>query len=178
MEKIKIAIVGVGNCASSLVQGIEYYKEQNPEEAIGLMHWEIGGYKPYDIEVVAAFDIDDRKVGTDIADAIFAPPNCTTIFCENLPKTGAVVSMGKVLDGFSDHMKNYDDNNTFVLSSEAEPTKEEVVEILLAALFQAPPTTALSNGKYLFRFPIFKYVWTSIRISFTPSWIEANKYPF
>ena len=130
MEKIKIAIVGVGNCASSLVQGIEYYKEQNPEDAIGLMHWEIGGYKPYDLEVVAAFDIDARKVGTDIADAIFAPPNCTTVFCENLPKTGAVVSMGKVLDGFSDHMKNYDENNTFVLSDEAEPTKEEVVEIL------------------------------------------------
>ena len=66
MEKIKLAVVGVGNCASSLIQGIEYYKGKDPEEAIGLMHWEIGGYKPFDMEVVAAFDIDKRKVGKDI----------------------------------------------------------------------------------------------------------------
>ncbi len=63
MESIKIAIVGVGNCASSLVQGIEYYRDKLPEDAIGLMHWEIGSYRPFDIEVVAAFDIDLRKVG-------------------------------------------------------------------------------------------------------------------
>ena len=63
MEAIKIAIVGIGNCASSLVQGIEYYEHKRPEEAVGLMHWEIGGYRPSDIEVVAAFDIDIRKVG-------------------------------------------------------------------------------------------------------------------
>jgi len=61
MGKIKVAIAGIGNCASALVQGIEYYKDKSSEDAIGLMHWEIGGYKPYDIEVVAAFDIDERK---------------------------------------------------------------------------------------------------------------------
>ena len=72
MDKIKIAIVGIGNCASSLLQGVEYYKSKSKEDAIGLMNWDIGGYKPYDIEVVAAFDIDDRKVGKDVADAIFA----------------------------------------------------------------------------------------------------------
>jgi len=60
MDPIKIAIVGVGNCASSLVQGLEYYRDKQPEEAIGLMHWEVGGYRPYDIEVVTAFDIDER----------------------------------------------------------------------------------------------------------------------
>ena len=130
MKKIKIAIAGVGNCASSLVQGIEYYKGKDEQEAIGLMHWDIGGYKPYDIEVVAAFDIDRRKVGKDIAEAIFALPNCTAVFCDNLPKTGVKVSMGKVLDGFSDHMKNYDEKYTFVLSDEPEPSKEEVVKIL------------------------------------------------
>ncbi len=65
MGSIKIAIVGVGNCASSLVQGIEYDRDKRAEDAIGLMHWEIGGYRPSDLEVVAAFDIDLRKVGKD-----------------------------------------------------------------------------------------------------------------
>ena len=76
-DKIRIAIVGVGNCASSLLQGIRYYHGRDPEDAIGLMHWDIGGYRPSDIEVVCAFDIDRRKVGKDIAEAIFQPPNCT-----------------------------------------------------------------------------------------------------
>jgi myo-inositol-1-phosphate synthase len=74
MDKIKIAIVGVGNCASSLLQGIEYYRNKDSKEAIGLMHWDIDGYKPYDIEVAAAFDIDKRKVGKDVSDAIFELP--------------------------------------------------------------------------------------------------------
>ena len=68
MEKIKIAIIGVGNCASSLIQGIHYYNDKNPEDAIGLMNWDIGGYKPYDVEVVAAIDIDKRKVGKDVSE--------------------------------------------------------------------------------------------------------------
>jgi len=130
MEKIKIAIAGIGNCASSLIQGIEYYRDKNPEDAIGLMHWEIGGYKPYDIKVVAAFDIDRRKVGRDVSEAIFALPNNTTVFCPDVPKTGVEVRMGRVLDGFSGHMRDYDEKYTFVLSDEEEPTKEEVVRIL------------------------------------------------
>jgi myo-inositol-1-phosphate synthase len=130
VEKIKIAIAGVGNCASSLVQGIEYYRGKDRQEAIGLMHWEIGGYTPSDIEVVAAFDIDQRKVGKGIAEAIFAPPNCTIVFCEQLPKKDIKVSMGKVLDGFSEHMRHYDAHRTFVLSDHPEPTKEDVVKIL------------------------------------------------
>ena len=80
MERIRVAIFGVGNCASSLVQGIYYYRERDPREAIGLMHPEICGYQPGDIEVVAAFDIDQRKVGKDLRDAIFSPPNCTKVF--------------------------------------------------------------------------------------------------
>ena len=63
MGAIKVAIIGVGNCASSLIQGIHYYRREKAEDAIGLMHWDIGGYKPYDIEVVAAFDIDRRTNG-------------------------------------------------------------------------------------------------------------------
>jgi len=130
MKKIKIAIVGVGNCASSLVQGIHYYKEENNNEAIGLMHYNLGGYKPEDIEVVAAFDIDKRKVGQDVADAIFALPNCTEIFCENIPPTGVIVQMGKILDGYSDHMGNYAEENTFIVADETELSKQEVVAIL------------------------------------------------
>ena len=130
MNKIKIAIVGIGNCASSLVQGIEYYKNKDSKDAIGLMHWDIGGYKPFDIEVVAAFDIDNRKVGKDLTEAIFAPPNCTIVFCKNIPKTNVKVKMGTVLDGFSEHMKNYDEKRTFVLSDEKEATKEETIKIL------------------------------------------------
>jgi len=130
MEKIKIAIVGIGNCASSLIQGIEYYKGKEPSEAIGLMHWAIGGYKPYDMEVVAAFDIDRRKVGKEVNEAIFAEPNCTTIFCPEMPETGVKVRMGKIGDGFSEHMENYEEKYTFLLSEEPEPSKAEMVEIL------------------------------------------------
>jgi len=130
MSKIKVAIVGIGNCASSLIQGIHYYKNKSEDDAIGLMHWEIGGYMPGDIEVVAAFDVDKRKIGIDVNEAIFSKPNCTTIFCSDIPKTGVKVRMGKILDGFSEHMKSYEDKYTFVLAREPEPTKEEIVMIL------------------------------------------------
>jgi len=129
-KKIKVAIVGVGNCASSLIQGIEYYRAKNPEDAIGLMHWQIGGYRPGDIEVVAAYDIDSRKVGKDVSEAIFAPPNCTVRFCQDLPKTNTTVRMGRVLDGFAEHMANYDPKYTFVLADEKQPTSKDVVNHL------------------------------------------------
>lgn len=130
MSKIKIAIVGVGNCASSLIQGIYYYRDKNPEDAIGLMHWEIGGYKPSDIEVVAAFDVDKRKVGKDVSKAIFEKPNCTTVFYKDVPEMGVKVSMGKVLDGVAPHMKEYPEDRTFVVLDEKEKEKDEIVKIL------------------------------------------------
>jgi len=131
MPRINIAIVGIGNCASSLLQGIAfYYKNQKPEEIIGLMNWDIGGYKPYNIEVVAAFDIDKRKVGKDVSEAIFTLPNCTIVFCKNVPESGVKVKMGKILDGFSEHMKDYEDKFTFVLSNKKEPSQKDVVNTL------------------------------------------------
>ncbi|MBF0524165.1 MAG: inositol-3-phosphate synthase [Deltaproteobacteria bacterium] len=130
MENIKIAIVGVGNCPSSLIQGINYYRDKQDTDAIGLMHWDIGGYKPYNIEVVAAFDIDERKVGKDVAEAIFQYPNCTTQFCKNIPATGAKVRMGRILDGYSEHMCNYDDKCTFLPAQLPEPDLAEVVKVL------------------------------------------------
>lgn len=130
MKDINISIVGVGNCASSLIQGVYYYQNISPGDAMGLMHWQIGDYTPGDIRVVAAFDIDKRKVGNDVNEAIFAEPNCTTVFCPDIPKSGVAVCMGAVLDGFSGHMRDYDEKYTFVLADEPEPSKEEVVQVL------------------------------------------------
>ena len=130
MSTIKIAIVGVGNCASSLIQGIYYYRDKGSEDATGLMHWDIGGYKPYDIEVVAAFDIDHRKVGKDVAEAIFERPNCAKVFASDIPKSGVTVRMGRILDGFSEHMENYDQKYTFVPADEPEPDLKKIVRIL------------------------------------------------
>ncbi len=118
MGKIRIAIIGVGNCASSLVQGIYYYRDKKEEDAIGLMHWNIGGYLPGDIEVVAAIDVDKRKVGKDLAEAIFAPPNCTTVFKQDIPETGVKVVMGEVMDGVAPHMKDYPEDESFVVADE------------------------------------------------------------
>ncbi len=130
MKKIRIGLVGVGNCASSLVQGIYFYANKTAEHAVGLMHWEIGGYRPSDIEVVSAFDIDLRKVGKDVAEAIFEKPNCTTQFFSSIPKTGTCVRMGYILDGISEHMSEYPEERRFVVSDQRQPTQEDVVREL------------------------------------------------
>src|ERR1700692_987910 len=127
MRKIRIAIVGVGNCASSLVQGINFYRgSTNNGAGVGLMHRQIGSYRPGDIEVVAAFDIDRRKVGIDVSEAIFAPPNCTKVFCEKIGRTGTIVKMGCVLDGVGTHMCGYDPLRTFQ-PLEKESTRERII---------------------------------------------------
>jgi myo-inositol-1-phosphate synthase len=128
LEKIKVAIIGVGNCASSLIQGIHYYRDKNAEDAIGLMHWDIGGYTPSDMEVVAAVDIDQRKVGRDVSEAIFAKPNCTHVFCDDIPHTGVKVVMGRVLDGVAPHMMEHDDDHTFLVSEEKEADISDVLK--------------------------------------------------
>ncbi|MBN2396929.1 MAG: inositol-3-phosphate synthase [Deltaproteobacteria bacterium] len=130
MGTIKIALAGVGNCASSLIQGIYYYRERTSGDAVGLMHWNIGGYEPGDIEVVAAFDIDRRKVGRDLHEAVFAPPNCTAVFYPDLPPSGVTVRMGRILDGVSDHMKEYGEKYTFSPAGDPEPDMEAVVAAL------------------------------------------------
>ncbi|TDI72783.1 MAG: inositol-3-phosphate synthase [Betaproteobacteria bacterium] len=123
MKKIRLAITGVGNCASSLVQGLEYYKGRN-EGAAGLMHARIGDWGPSDIEIVAAFDIDRRKVGKRVEEAIFAKPNCATIFQTALPVSDVVVRMGPILDGVAPHMADYPDDEAF------RPSDEESVDIV------------------------------------------------
>lgn len=128
MAKIRAAIVGVGNCASSLVQGVAYYGAANQDGA-GLMHWNLGGYTPSDIDFVLAFDIDERKVGLDLAEAIFAKPNCTAVFSE-VPRTGVTVRMGQLLDGVAEHMATMPAERSFVLSDRPQPDRADVVKAL------------------------------------------------
>jgi myo-inositol-1-phosphate synthase len=105
MNKVRLAIVGVGNCASSLIQGLEYYKDAAPEDTVpGLMHVEFGGYHIRDIELVAALDVDAKKVGTDVAEAILSEPNNTIRFAE-VPPTGITVQRGRTLDGLGKYYR-------------------------------------------------------------------------
>lgn len=104
MPKINVAIIGVGNCASSLVQGVYYYRNAKEDEFVpGLMHVNLGGYHISDINFVAAFDIDQNKVGKDLAEAIYAPPNNTIKFCE-VPQTGVKVNRGMTHDGLGKYL--------------------------------------------------------------------------
>jgi myo-inositol-1-phosphate synthase len=104
-EKIRVAIVGVGNCASALLQGLEFYKEADPADKVpGLMHVKLGPYHVSDIEVVAAFDVDGKKVGRDVAEAIVAEPNNTIKFSD-VPPLGVNVQRGPTLDGLGQYYR-------------------------------------------------------------------------
>lgn len=126
---INIAIIGVGNCASSLVQGLSHYRVESNDH-LGLMHWDLGGYRPSDIRLVAAWDVDRRKVGQKVAQAIFAKPNCTQIFCSDIQDEGVTVEMGRILDGYAEHMGDYPDDRTFLLAEEAQPSRSDIVNRL------------------------------------------------
>lgn len=117
MSKINVAIIGAGNCFSSLYQGLEYYKNSDEDNIPGVMWASIGGYRPSDIKVVAVYDVDSRKVGKTTAKAIFAKPNCARVFEPNVP-AGPVVQMGHVLDGVSSHMQEQPEDLGFRLSKE------------------------------------------------------------
>lgn len=133
-NKINVAIVGVGNCASSVVQGIQYYKNKEEKDVIGLMHYNLGGCKIKDIQVVLAYDIDRRKVGTSLSRAIFAEPNCTkriwNEYSFDNDINDVIVKMGKILDGFSSHLMDYEEKYRISISKEREPTKEDIVKDL------------------------------------------------
>ncbi|MBD3262373.1 MAG: inositol-3-phosphate synthase [Candidatus Altiarchaeales archaeon] len=125
MKKIRLAIAGVGNCASSLIQGLNYYKDIDSNDNLvpGLMHNVFAGYRISDIKVVAAFDVDKRKVGKDVGEAIFAEPNCTKRFCENIQPTSVEVKMAPVMDGIAKHMEEYPEKHSF------RPADETPVDI-------------------------------------------------
>lgn len=123
MGKIKVAIVGVGNCASSLIQGIHYYKDAQDDAFVpGVMHVNFGGYHIRDIEVVAAFDVNSNKVGTDVAEAIYAEPNNTTVFAK-VPKLGTKVSRGPELDGVNKYTSE-------LVPVDKKQQPDDVVEVL------------------------------------------------
>ena len=122
MGAIRVAIVGVGNCASSLVQGVEYYKDADPNDRVpGLMHVQFGDYHVRDIEFVAAFDVDAKKVGQDLAHAILASENNTIKICD-VPPTGVSVSRGHTLDGLGKYYRD------MITESDEEPV--DVVQTL------------------------------------------------
>jgi myo-inositol-1-phosphate synthase len=122
MNKIRVAIAGVGNCASSLIQGVEYYKDAVPGEVVpGLMHVELGGYHVSDLEFVAAFDVDAAKVGQDLAKAIFCSQNNTIRFAE-VPDVGIEVQRGPTLDGLNKYYRE------MIEESPAAPV--DVVQVL------------------------------------------------
>jgi len=106
MPKIRVAVVGAGNCASSFVQGVEFYRDARGDDPIpGLMHTVLGGYGVGDVEFVCAFDVDAAKVGKDLSDAIVAPTNNTMRFA-NVPKLGAPVLRGPTLDGLGEYYRD------------------------------------------------------------------------
>ncbi len=120
--KVRVAIVGVGNCANSLLQGVEYYKDADPDEFVpGLMHVDLGGYHVGDIEFTAAFDVAKPKVGKDLSEAIWADPNDTIKFAK-VPKTGVTVSRGMTHDGIGKYLSE--------IVEKAPGDTDDVVEIL------------------------------------------------
>jgi myo-inositol-1-phosphate synthase len=121
-DKVRVALIGVGNCANSLLQGVEYYKDADPETFVpGLMHVDLGGYHVRDVEFTAAFDVTKEKVGKDLADAIWARPNDTYRFAE-VPKTGVTVSRGMTHDGLGKYLSE--------IVEKAPGDTDDVVEIL------------------------------------------------
>ena len=127
MRQIRLAVAGVGNCASALLQGIQYYQNHDSLDTAGLLHPEIGGYHLEHIRVAAAFDVDRRKVGRPLEEAVFAPPNCTRVFQRELPPYGITVRMGPVLDGVAGHMADYPEQAAFRVA-DVEPC--DVVRVL------------------------------------------------
>jgi len=101
---IRVAIAGVGNCASALIQGVEYYKDAKRDEVIpGVMHAYFGDYHISDVEFVAAFEVNKEKIGKDLSEAMWAPPNNVAKFSD-VPKTGVIVQAGPIMDGVAPHM--------------------------------------------------------------------------
>lgn len=133
MSKINVAIIGVGNCAKSLVEGVQYYI-QNPEDKVGLMYPDIGGYTVNDIEFVCGFDIDPRKVGTHLINALRSRPNCAMDHVDSLDFTCvnslAEVYSGPELDGVADHMLDYPEEVSFRTGADTALSKKQVAEKL------------------------------------------------
>ncbi|MBV9375154.1 MAG: inositol-3-phosphate synthase [Alphaproteobacteria bacterium] len=134
MARIRVAVVGVGNCASSLVQGVEFYRRSSGRSAIpGLMHLELGGYHVGDIEFVAAFDIATGKVGRDLADAVFAAPNNTERF-SSVPATGVEVRRGPTYDGIGRYLNGVVSESPAACDAVAKTLRATGAEVVVCYL--------------------------------------------
>ncbi len=134
LSKIKVALVGIGNCASTLLQGLHYYSDcKREEECIGLRNLLLGGFHPRDIQIVAAFDVDSRKVGKDLSEAIFAQPNNTLKIVDML-QTNVTVCKGPVLDGVGEYARNIVQLSNLPEVNVAETLKETGAEIVVNLL--------------------------------------------
>ena len=134
LGKIRVAIVGVGNCASSLIQGVEYYKDADPQSSVpGLMHVQFGDYHVSDLEFVVGFDVDAKKVGLDMADAINASEN-NTIKLADVPPTGATVERGHTLDGLGKYYMATIEESTAEPVDVVKVLKDKQVDVLVSYL--------------------------------------------
>jgi len=142
LTRIKVAIAGVGNCASALVQGVHYYRDADENDVIpGLMHVRFGEYHVGDIKFVAAFDVNREKIGKDLSEAIFVKPNCCAKFANPLPRLGVEVLPGPVLDGVGPHMKEVfkveEDDPIDVASALREADADMLVNFLPVGSYEA-----------------------------------------
>ncbi len=129
MSEIRVAIAGLGNCASSLIQGVNYYADP-ANDTVGLCHPVLAGYRAGDVKIVAAIDIDARKVGRDLHEAMFAAPNNTKVFYDRFSYRGVKVAMGNVLDGVSEHLKDYPEHQRFVVADRPNATSADIEAVL------------------------------------------------
>ena len=133
-QKIRVAIAGVGNCATSLFQGVEYYRNASPEDTVpGLMHVQFGDYHVSDIEFVAGFDVDAKKVGLDLADAILASEN-NTIKIADVPQTGVKVLRGPTLDGLGKYYRETIEESDAEPVDVAQALRDAEVDVLVSYL--------------------------------------------
>jgi myo-inositol-1-phosphate synthase len=134
MGSVRVAIVGVGNCDASLVQGVEFYKDADPETRVpGLMHVQFGDYHVRDVEFVAAFDVDAKKVGTDLSEAIGASENNTIKFCD-VPPTGVTVQRGHTFDGLGEYYREIVDESDEQPVDVVQALKDAKVDVLVSYL--------------------------------------------
>jgi len=150
-KKIRLALVGIGNCTSSLVEGLFFYKDEKvAAEVGGLMHYNLGGYEPCDIQVVVGFDVDQKKIGKDVSAAIFEPPNCAYRIYSDVPNLNAPVLKGPILDGAPEHLRHYYGKEYFTVDEEApavdvaQVLKDYEVDVILINL----PTGSYNAARY------------------------------
>ena len=171
-SSVRVAIVGVGNCASALVQGVHYYADAEPDTDVpGLMHIELGGYHVSDLEFVAAFDVDAKKVGRDLAEAIVAPPNNTIQFAQ-VPPIGVDVQRGHTFDGFGEYYRSVSDESDANPVDVAEVLRETAADVLVCYLPVGSEEAAKYYAEQALRAGVAFVNCLPVFIASDPQWAE------